>query len=41
MNACPYVPVDKEKEVGIDSGLKHFLVNSNGKKKMLPGTKLV
>jgi putative transposase len=36
MNDCPYVPVDKEKAVGMDLGLKHFLVNSNGKKEDAP-----
>jgi putative transposase len=36
MNDCPYVPVDKEKAVGIDLGLKHFFVNSNAEKEDVP-----
>jgi putative transposase len=31
-NYCPYVPVEKEKAVGIDLGLKHFAIFSNGEK---------
>jgi putative transposase len=36
MHACPYVPVDKEKAVGVDLGLKDFASLSNGKKKNAP-----
>lgn len=32
MNDCPYVPVDKEKAMGIDLGLKDFAILSNGEK---------
>jgi putative transposase len=26
MNHCPYVPVDKEKAIGVDLGLKDFAI---------------
>ncbi|MBN2910999.1 IS200/IS605 family element transposase accessory protein TnpB [Polycladomyces sp. WAk] len=32
MNYCPYVPVDQEKAVGVDLGLKDFAILSNGQK---------
>jgi putative transposase len=32
MNSCPYVPVDKNKAVGIDLGLKEFAILSDGTK---------
>lgn len=32
VNYCPYVPVDKEKTVGIDLGLKDFAILSDGTK---------
>ena len=32
MNYCPYKPVDKEKAIGIDLGLKDFAILSNGQK---------
>jgi putative transposase len=31
-NYCPYVPVEKGKAVGIDLGLKHFAILSDGEK---------
>lgn len=36
MNACPYVPVDKEKFVGVDLGLKDFAILSDGTKISAP-----
>jgi len=36
MNSCPYVPVDKEKFVGVDLGLKDFAILSDGKKISAP-----
>jgi len=36
MNDCPYVPVDQEKAVGIDLGLKDFAIFSDGKKEKAP-----
>ncbi len=30
MNACPYVPVNSEKTVGVDLGLKDFAILSDG-----------
>jgi len=35
-NDCPYVPVDQEKAVGIDLGLKDFAIFSDGKKEKAP-----
>lgn len=32
INSCPYVPVDKNKAVGIDLGLKEFAILSDGTK---------
>ncbi|SEN24236.1 putative transposase, partial [Lihuaxuella thermophila] len=32
MSACPYVPVDKEKFIGVDLGLKNFAILSDGTK---------
>jgi putative transposase len=31
-NYCPYIPVEKYKVVGIDLGLKHFSILSDGEK---------
>jgi putative transposase len=36
MNACPYVPVDKEKAIGVDLGLKDFAILSDGTKVNAP-----
>jgi putative transposase len=36
MNSCPYVPVEKDKGVGIDLGLKDFAVLTTGKKMNAP-----
>lgn len=36
MNACPYVPVDKEKFVGVDLGLKDFAILSDDTKISAP-----
>jgi putative transposase len=36
MNYCPYVPVDQEKAVGIDLGLKDFAILSDGEKENAP-----
>lgn len=36
MSSCPYIPVDKEKAVGIDLGLKDFAILSNGEKESAP-----
>jgi putative transposase len=36
MNYCPYVPVDQEKAVGIDLGLKDFAIFSDGEKENAP-----
>ncbi|MCH5584476.1 IS200/IS605 family element RNA-guided endonuclease TnpB [Shimazuella sp. AN120528] len=35
-STCPYVPVNKEKAVGIDLGLKDFAIFSNGEKENAP-----
>jgi putative transposase len=35
-NYCPYVPVDKEKAIGIDLGLKDFAIRSDGEKESAP-----
>lgn len=32
MNYCSYKPVDKEKAIGVDLGLKDFAILSNGEK---------
>ncbi|PTM56889.1 putative transposase [Desmospora activa DSM 45169] len=36
MHACPYVPVDKDKAIGIDLGLKDFAILSDGRKENAP-----
>ncbi|WP_044639849.1 IS200/IS605 family element RNA-guided endonuclease TnpB [Risungbinella massiliensis] len=36
LNYCFYIPVDKEKVVGIDLGLKDFAILSNGEKENAP-----
>jgi putative transposase len=36
MNYCPYVPVDQEKAVGVDLGLKDFAILSDGEKENAP-----
>jgi putative transposase len=36
MNTCPYVPVDRQKAVGMDLGLKDFAIFSDGEKENAP-----
>jgi putative transposase len=36
VDTCPYVPVDPDKAVGIDLGLKDFAILSNGEKENAP-----
>jgi putative transposase len=35
-NYCSYIPVEKDKVVGIDLGLKHFSILSDGEKINVP-----
>jgi putative transposase len=37
VNNCPYVPVDRDKAIGIDLGLKDFVILQNGEKFNAPG----
>lgn len=36
INTCPYVPVNKEKAIGIDLGIKDFAILSDGEKENAP-----